>query len=125
MIDSIQKCPDRFLYCDTDSLHLMGWELPDALQIDAYAIGAWKVERYFEKARYLRAKSYVEQLQDDLTIVCSNLQQRAYDLTKTYAADPAKLKLVPKGCEVKVTFDNFRYGTSYYGNLTPVASQAA
>lgn len=120
LIEAIQKCGERFIYCDTDSLHLVGWEKPDYLPIDQYALGAFKVEKYFEKARYLRPKSYITMLDGQLDITCSNLQKRAYNMEKTYEKTPERLKLIPKGCNHKVTWDNFKYGASFYGNLTPV-----
>lgn len=119
MIDSIQTVGERFIYCDTDSLHLIGWELPKGLKIDPYALGSFKVERYFTQARYLRPKSYITLLGDEMEITCSNLQKRAYDLRVTYADTPEKLGLIPKDCPTHVNWDNFHFGTSYYGNLTP------
>lgn len=119
LIEAIQQLGERFVYCATDSLHLIGWEKPDCLELDQYRLGAWKIEGYFEKARYLRPNAYVTMLDGKLDITCSNLQKRAYDLKETYKDHPEKLKLVPKGCQTKVTWDNFKYGTSYYGNLTP------
>lgn len=119
IVEAIEQCGERFLYCDTDSIHLIGWEKPAGLWIDQYALGAFKIERYFEKARYLRPKSYITVLQGELDITCSNLQKRAYNLYETYRKQPERLKLIPKRCQPKVTWDNFRYGTSYYGNLSP------
>lgn len=119
LIHAIQAVEERFLYCDTDSLHLIGWEKPAGIDIDQYRLGAWKVEKYFEKARYLRPKTYITMLQGDIDITCSNLQSRAYDLYETYRDEPIKLKLVPKGCYKKVTWDNFHPGARYFGNLSP------
>ena len=71
-ITSAQKIEDnyfcgkskmRFLYADTDSLHISNPEnepSPEYLDIDDYKLGAWKREFNFIKARYLRPKCYIE-----------------------------------------------------------------
>lgn len=48
-ISSAQTVYDRFLYADTDSLHLMGTELPENLDIDKVKLGAWKHEATFRR----------------------------------------------------------------------------
>lgn len=55
----------RALYCDTDSIHFLGEEIPDEIidQIDfdeSGELGLWKVEGRFVKARYIRSKAYIE-----------------------------------------------------------------
>lgn len=52
---------DRFCYADTDSLHMVGWELPTTLELHPTKLGAWDVELYFRKARYIHAKCYIEE----------------------------------------------------------------
>jgi len=51
-IGTSQKCYDRIIYCDTDSIHLTGTKIPDEIkdQIDPKKIGYWKHESTFEKA---------------------------------------------------------------------------
>ena len=66
LISSAQANYDRFLYCDTDSLHLLGDEEPD-LWIHPTELGAWKVEhdgQPFDEAVFLRAKQYCERFGD-------------------------------------------------------------
>lgn len=80
LITNAQKLYNRFLYADTDSLHLEGTEIPDTLDIDKYRLGAWDKEATFVKARYLRAKSYIEVLEDGTNIVkCSGLPHTLHD----------------------------------------------
>lgn len=57
----------RALYVDTDSVHFLGTpdDIPESLHdsIDwkkTGALGLWKVEGEFVKARYIRAKTYIE-----------------------------------------------------------------
>lgn len=51
-----------FAYCDTDSLHLLTETDPDNLWVDPKALGAWKFEYAFERALFVRAKTYIEDL---------------------------------------------------------------
>lgn len=79
---------DRFMYADTDSEHLEGWELPKKLDIHPTRLGAWDVELYFKRSRYLHAKAYIEEKDHDsegnelegCAIACAGLPERArYD----------------------------------------------
>ena len=96
-ITSAQKVYDRFIYADTDSLHLLGTDLPDCLDIDDVRLGAWKLESTFRRAKFLRAKTYMEEdIEGNLTVHVAGM--------------PAKL-------HSQVTFDNFNLGAKYYGKL--------
>lgn len=64
----------RALYCDTDSLHFLGTpdDIPDTVKVDRNktgALGLWKVEDVFCKARYIRAKTYIEIKEDGETVI--------------------------------------------------------
>ena len=52
---------DRFLYADTDSLHLLGTEPPVGLEIHESRLGAWKIEGTFDRGIFVRAKQYCEE----------------------------------------------------------------
>lgn len=95
-IRSAQKVYDRFLYADTDSLHLIGTEIPECLEIDPVKLGAWKHESTFTRARFVRAKTYIEEIKGKLHITCAGMPERCYN---------------------NVTWDNFVPGTSYGGKL--------
>lgn len=95
-ISSAQKVYDRFIYADTDSLHLVGTEIPDMLEIDPVKLGAWKHESTFERARFLRQKSYIEEIEGVLNITCAGMPERCYQY---------------------VTWDNFHTGMNYAGKL--------
>lgn len=97
-ITSAQAVFDRFVYADTDSLHLVGTDLPDNLEIDASKLGAWKHESTFTRARFLRAKSYIEEINGNLHITCAGLPSSSHHF---------------------VTWDNFKPGASYSGKLLP------
>lgn len=53
------KAGSRFLYADTDSLHIIGdYDLD--IPVDDYKLGYWKLENHFTRAKYLGAKCYAE-----------------------------------------------------------------
>lgn len=103
-IRAAQVLYDRFIYADTDSLHLEGLDLPQNLTIDDTLLGAWKWEGKFSKARYIRAKTYIEMISDP--------HQDDYKLKVTCAG-------MPKTCYENVSFNNFRPGARYSGKLVP------
>lgn len=98
-ISAAQAVYDRFLYADTDSLHLIGTEIPNNLDVDPVRLGAWKHEATFSKAKYLRAKTYVEVIDGKLNVTCAGL---------------------PAHCHDQVTFENFEIAATYAGKLNPV-----
>lgn len=95
-ISSAQKVYDRFVYADTDSLHLIGTDMPDMLEVDPVKLGAWKHESTFTRARFIRQKSYIEEIDGELNITCAGMPDRCYQY---------------------VTWDNFHTGMSYDGKL--------
>lgn len=61
LVKSINNNRDRFMYCDTDSLHLFGGiEEVKGLFIDSKIYGAWKHELTFDNFKYIGAKRYAE-----------------------------------------------------------------
>lgn len=95
-ISSAQNNYDRFLYADTDSIHLEGKEDGKGLWIDPYELGAWKLEYVFDKGKFVRAKSYIEEVDGVNEIRCAGL---------------------PHGLHPKITFDNFKDGLVVDGKL--------
>ncbi|MCM1439809.1 MAG: hypothetical protein NC131_11510 [Roseburia sp.] len=98
-ITNCQKNYDRFLYADTDSMHLLGLEEPEGIEIDDDKLGAWKKESTFTKAKYIRPKTYIEMVDGKLDVKACGL---------------------PSYCKSQVTFDNFNPGAEYTGKLRPV-----
>lgn len=97
-IRAAQSVFDRFLYADTDSLHLLGTEIPPELEIDDVKLGAWAHESSFDRAKYIRAKTYIEEENGELRVTCAGM---------------------PKVLHALVTFDNFKPGAVYGGKLLP------
>lgn len=95
-ITSAQSVYDRFIYADTDSLHLTGTEIPDELDVDDVELGKWKKEYTFTRGRFLRQKSYIEEVDGHFHVTCAGL---------------------PESCYKYVTWDNFHEGVVYEGKL--------
>ena len=74
IIRNAQANIGRFLYADTDSLHLTGLEMPD-LDIDPVKLGKWKHESTFTRARYLRQKTYIEEIDGKLDVKCAGMTE--------------------------------------------------
>ena len=110
---AFQKNYFRTTYCDTDSLHMLGDDLPD-LEIDDKELGKWKLESTFNRARFLRAKTYVEEYN------CEKIFE--YN-DKTYSLKRNKLNVkcagLPDNLKELVTFDNFKVGLTLHGKLLP------
>lgn len=101
IITDAQKNYENFIYCDTDSLHMLAKENgsePD-LPIHQTHLGYYKLEHVVYKSLFLRSKTYIEQYENgDTEIKCAG-------------ASPE----VKKG----MTFDNFKVGGVYEGKLMP------
>lgn len=104
-ITACQANFDRLCYTDTDSIHLLGLEPAAGIEIDPYKLGAWKHEFTFDKARFIRAKRYMEIGKEPCStetitkIICSGM---------------------PASCHEFVTWENFRPGQEYPGKLISV-----
>ena len=60
LVNAINNNYNRFLYCDTDSLHLYGLEEPKGMKVDKLEYGAWDNEMNFDDFKYLSPKRYAE-----------------------------------------------------------------
>ena len=101
IITDAQNNYDRFIYCDTDSLHMLKREdgSEPNLPIHNTHLGFYKKEHEVIKSLFLRSKTYIEQYTNgDVEIKCAG-------------ASPE----VKKG----MNFENFKVGASYEGKLAP------
>lgn len=129
-VRSAQKCYDRIIYCDTDSIHLTGLEIPESLKdiVDAQRIGFWKHESTFKRGKYLRQKTYIHedymkekifegvvQLDKDGKVKfvnCGKEDSTSIELVVKCAGMPDRVK-------DHVTFENFNVGFRSGGKLLP------
>lgn len=96
---------DLYCYSDTDSVHtnLTVEELKEFCEIDDVELGKWKVEEVFRRAKFIRQKTYLEDIFNEKTgkyeikITCAGMPQRCYD---------------------QVTWENFKEGMRVDGKLT-------
>ena len=90
---------DMYCYSDTDSIHtiLPIEELKQFCEIDDVELGKWKHESHFTRAKFIRQKTYLEDIDGEIQITCAGLPQRCYD---------------------QVTWDNFKEGLKVDGKLT-------
>jgi hypothetical protein len=96
-IRTAQSIYDRFIYADTDSLHIIGDDVPD-IEVHPTHLGAWKHEGDFTRARFLRAKTYIEEMDGVLHVTCAGM---------------------PENVKKLVTWENFQPGLSLEGKLMP------
>lgn len=110
-ISSAQANYDRFIYSDTDSLHLEGLDEPVGMNIHPTELGAWKHESTFVRGKYIRSKSYIEEEVDN-----------TFYLPELDLYGKTKLKItcagLPKSAYGNVTFENFQAGAEYCGKLS-------
>ena len=96
---SIEKYgEDKYCYSDTDSIHTtLGIdELKKFCDIDDVKLGAWKHESHFTRAKFVRQKTYLEEIDGKIEITCAGL---------------------PKNCYDQITWDNFKEGLKVNGKL--------
>jgi hypothetical protein len=126
---SAQKNYDRFIYMDTDSLHLAGTELPDNLDIDSTKLGWWDLEKTWVRGYFIRAKTYIEEESVSREAMESMVQEEKAEPWQFYEVD-GDLRILnitcagmPKNCYRHVTYENFRPTNCFDGKLMPVMSK--
>lgn len=126
---SAQKNYDRFIYMDTDSLHLAGTELPDNLDIDSTRLGWWDLEKTWVRGYFIRAKTYIEEESVSRETMESMVQEEKAEPWQFYEVD-GDLRILnitcagmPKNCYRHVTYENFRPTNWFDGKLMPVMSK--
>ena len=96
-IRAAQANYENFIYADTDSIHIKGKDVKD-IYIHQTELGAWKNEGYFEKGKYLRAKTYIHGDKDNniIEIKCAGM--------------PIEVK-------EKVKWEDFKMGAKFEGKM--------
>lgn len=119
-ITSAQSVFERFIYADTDSLHLTGLDIPNDLEISDTEIGLWKHESTFKRARFLRAKTYFEcEIITDKHFKKMEVEEKekCYMYNGSRVKDNITCAGLPESCYPFVTWDNFNVGAVYGGKL--------
>lgn len=97
-IRSAQANYDRFIYADTDSLKLVGFEDAEGLEVHDTHLGAWKDEGNFTDSKWIRAKTYMVTVNGKTKVTCAGM---------------------PDNVKEQVTYDNFKSGSTFSGKLVP------
>lgn len=121
-ITSAQSVYDRFLYADTDSLHLIGTDLPKQLNIHNTKLGCWSIDSQFIRARFIRQKTYLETERVDnkrYEIMEDEEKTRCYELNGEKVIDKITCSGMPRECYIYVNWDNFKIGSTYNGKKRP------
>lgn len=95
IITEAQRNYDNFIYCDTDSLHLLGTN-HDISNIHSTNLGAYDLENEFTCAKYMRPKRYMFEANGRWKIKCAGL---------------------PSDARESLTIENFEEGTKIDNKL--------
>lgn len=93
LIKAINKDPNRFLYCDTDSIYIKGdydYDIPT----DPKKLGFWKYENSYYKFKGLKAKCYISTIKGG----------------KEDGELHSAVSGLPKDAQKQLTFENFKDG---------------
>lgn len=121
-IRTAQKCYDRIIYCDTDSIHLIGTEIPESIKdiVDDDKLGYWKQETMYKQGKYLRQKTYMYEKygkmvekKDEVKFVPCHKDE------STHTKWEIKCAGMPEIVKKNVTIDNFDVGFTSMGKLLP------
>lgn len=81
LISVIKKNRDRWLYSDSDSLHLIGDSMPVGVTI-GNGLGEWKIEKRFDSAYYYDKKQYITEKDGKLCITMAGLTDFGVDFIR-------------------------------------------
>lgn len=75
---------DLYYYSDTDSIHtgLSIEELKKFCDIDNVKLGSWKHEGTFTRAKFIRQKCYLEEIDGAIQITCAGMPKSCYDFVE-------------------------------------------
>lgn len=113
-ISAAQSVYDRFMYADTDSIHLLGTEPVPGLEVHPTHLGAWKHETNFDMAKYVRAKTYIEHI-----VQVGEMINGVYTMKDVEPYNNVLCAGMPDELKKQVTFDNFKRGLVLHGKLRP------
>lgn len=100
LIKAIESEPNRFIYCDTDSIYCLGDYELKGIPIDSKKLGYWKYEYSYSKFKGLKAKCYIATI--------SNEGEKKGTLHSAVAG-------LSKECQKQLNYDNFKEGLTIEG----------
>ena len=112
VVGTAQQCYDRVVYMDTDSVHLIGTDIPDCFDISD-DLGAWKIEAVFSSAMYLGIKTYIHDEYKIDNAYSENFNIINNNLTSTIV----KMAGAPDAVRKQVNWDNFAYNAQFDGKV--------
>lgn len=98
LFNAIQDNYENFVYCDTDSVHIINGNAKN-IEIDSKKLGAWDLEKIYKTAKYLAQKTYYGVRVDDKKDV--------------------KIAGCPKNIKNIITLKEFYFGNEFDGKLVP------
>lgn len=108
LFKAIQDNHDRFIYCDTDSVHVLGQQFKG--EIDDIKLGAFKLEKVYARAIYLGQKAYIGYKEDKKAVDACAYPGYVKDLKLAGCSD---------NCKKAIEDFNFKIGTVVHGKLLP------
>lgn len=120
-IGTAQKVYPRIIYCDTDSIHLTGSDIPRELDglVHPTKIGMWDHEGTFKRARYVKQKTYCYNMYAKEIEVDG--EQKVIPVTDKNEATTTLFSVTGAGMSDNVkkhaTWENFKIGFTSWGNL--------
>lgn len=112
---------DYLVYIDTDSLHILNHPKDtEIIPVDDKELGFFKCESKPVRARFLRAKSYIEELETDKETYEKKINNPLFYMrdNKYYELE-VKCAGMPERVKSEVTWDNFHYGFTSEHKLKP------
>lgn len=92
IVSYIKKHMDRFLYTDTDSIHLSGTAIPDDIPISD-KMGDFKIEHIFTKCEYCGIKKYMIVESGQIIPTIAGVPKDSFDtIGRAEGVNPRKIK---------------------------------
>lgn len=122
-IRAAQANYETFCYADTDSIHcLAAPEDIKGVELHDSEFGRWKCENRFDKARFVKQKTYIE-VGEEIKIRCAGMPDKSKELfIKSITRDFDEKKHTPEELEFLKTprsIEDFKRGLKVPGRLKP------
>lgn len=72
LINAGKSVFDRWLYSDTDSLHILGSDIPKNIKV-GNGLGEWKIEKEFDEICYYKTKMYGYKKENDIHLTLAGI----------------------------------------------------